>query len=88
MAALIDAGADATKVFAGLGTLGLAYRNPRLETVLRGGFRALHLAGTPATGQAPYYRRSAPCRHSHWRPLRQRASESLQVGGIAARSSE
>lgn len=53
MAALIDAGADATTVFEGLGALGLAHRDPRLEPVLRGGFRALHLAGTPATGQQP-----------------------------------
>jgi uncharacterized protein (TIGR00299 family) protein len=53
MAALIDAGADAATVFEGLGPLGLAHRNPRLEPVQRGGLRALHLAGTPATGQQP-----------------------------------
>lgn len=53
MAALIDAGADAATVFAGVGELGLAHRDPQLETVSRGGFRALHLAGTPATGQQP-----------------------------------
>lgn len=53
LAALIDAGADAATVFGGLGALGLAHRNPRLEPVQRGGFRALHLAGTPATGQQP-----------------------------------
>jgi uncharacterized protein (TIGR00299 family) protein len=53
MAALIDAGADAKRVFAGVKALGLAHRDPRLETVRRGGFRALHLAGTPATGQQP-----------------------------------
>ena len=53
MAALIDAGADAATVFEGMGALGLAHREPHLEEVLRGGFRALHLAGTPATGQQP-----------------------------------
>jgi uncharacterized protein (TIGR00299 family) protein len=53
MAALIDAGADAATVFEGVGALGLAHRDPGLESVLRGGFRALHLAGTPATGQQP-----------------------------------
>ena len=53
MAALIDAGASATTVFEGLGALGLAHREPHLEDVLRGGLRALHLAGTPATGQQP-----------------------------------
>jgi uncharacterized protein (TIGR00299 family) protein len=51
MAALIDAGASATTEFEGLGALGLAHREPHLEDVLRGGLRALHLAGTPATGQ-------------------------------------
>lgn len=53
MAALIDAGADPTTVFNGLEALGLTHRNPHLEPVLRGGFRALHLSGTPATGQQP-----------------------------------
>jgi len=53
MAALIDAGADAARVFEGVGALGLAHRNPHLESVRRGGFRALHLAGTPGTGQQP-----------------------------------
>ncbi len=53
MAALIDAGADAATVFEGVGALGLAHRNPHLESVWRGGFRALHLAGTPGTGQQP-----------------------------------
>jgi uncharacterized protein (TIGR00299 family) protein len=53
MAALIDAGASATTVFEGLGALGLAQREPHLEEVVRGGFRALHIGGTPATGQQP-----------------------------------
>jgi uncharacterized protein (DUF111 family) len=53
IAGLIDAGASATTVFGGLEALGLAHREPHLEEVLRGGFRALHLAGTPATGQQP-----------------------------------
>ena len=53
MAPLIDAGADSLSVFGGIGALGLAHRNPRLEEVRRGGFRALHLVGTPATGQQP-----------------------------------
>jgi uncharacterized protein (TIGR00299 family) protein len=53
MAALIDAGASPTTVFEGLATLGLDHREPHLEEVLRGGFRALHLAGTPATDQQP-----------------------------------
>ena len=53
MAALIDAGADAATVFEGVEALGLDHVNPHLEPVLRGGFRALHLIGTPATGQQP-----------------------------------
>lgn len=53
MAALFDAGADLDAVLGGLGGLGLVDRGPTLETVTRGGIRALHLAGTPATGQAP-----------------------------------
>lgn len=53
MAALVDAGADSATVFAGIGELGLTHRDPHLESVRRGGFRALHLAGTPATGQQP-----------------------------------
>ncbi len=51
MAALIDAGADPKAVFEGLRTLGSNDRNPHLQPVLRGGYRALHLVGTPATGQ-------------------------------------
>ena len=53
MAALIDAGADAATVFEAVGALGLAHRRPHVEPVRRGGFRALHLAGTPVTGQQP-----------------------------------
>ena len=53
MAALIDAGADAEELFRVLGTLGLQDRGPRAELVSRGGIRALHLSGTPATGQEP-----------------------------------
>lgn len=53
LAALIDAGADASSVFADLASLPIEHRDPRLETVTRGGIRALHLAGTPATGQPP-----------------------------------
>lgn len=53
LAALLDAGADDALVFAGLASLAIEHRGPQLETVTRGGIRALHLAGTPATGQPP-----------------------------------
>ncbi|HEU4572267.1 MAG TPA: nickel pincer cofactor biosynthesis protein LarC, partial [Candidatus Limnocylindrales bacterium] len=53
LAGLIDAGADAESVFAGLKAIGIAHRDPSIETVVRGGVRALHLRGTPVTGQAP-----------------------------------
>jgi hypothetical protein len=53
LAALIDVGADPAEVFEGIAALGIAHGDPHVETVLRGGFRALHLAGTPATGQQP-----------------------------------
>lgn len=53
LAALLDAGADAASVFAGLASLAIEHRGPQLETVTRSGIRALHLAGTPATGQPP-----------------------------------
>jgi uncharacterized protein (TIGR00299 family) protein len=53
MAGLIDAGADAEAVFRSLATLGLQHRRPLTNVVTRGGLRALHLDGTPATGQAP-----------------------------------
>lgn len=52
-AALIDAGADASSVFADLASLPIEHRDPRLETVTRGRIRALRLSGTPATGQPP-----------------------------------
>ena len=53
LAALIDAGADASSVFADLASLPIGHRDPRLDTVTRGGVRALQLAGTPSTGQPP-----------------------------------
>ena len=49
MAALIDAGADAERVFGALGRLDLEHRAPQAVEVTRGGLRALHLRGTPAT---------------------------------------
>lgn len=51
MAGLIDAGADAEKVFRSLATLALGKHDARATVVTRGGLRALHLDGTPATGQ-------------------------------------
>ncbi|HUQ77633.1 MAG TPA: nickel pincer cofactor biosynthesis protein LarC [Patescibacteria group bacterium] len=53
LAALIDAGADTDEVFRSLATLPLEHRNPHVEEVSRGGIRALHLTGTPRTGQRP-----------------------------------
>lgn len=53
MAALIDAGADAERIFKALGRLDLAHRGPRAVEVTRGGLRALHLLGTPATRAEP-----------------------------------
>ena len=53
LAGLIDAGADAEAVFRTLGALGLEHRSPRADAVTRGAIRALHLSGTPATGQQP-----------------------------------
>jgi pyridinium-3,5-bisthiocarboxylic acid mononucleotide nickel chelatase len=51
MAALIDAGADAEALYRSLATLGLEHRSPQASVVARGGIRALHLNGTPLTGQ-------------------------------------
>jgi uncharacterized protein (TIGR00299 family) protein len=53
LASLIDAGAEAEVVFQALRVPGLANRGPHVETVLRNGIRALHIAGTPATDQPP-----------------------------------
>jgi uncharacterized protein (TIGR00299 family) protein len=53
MAALIDAGADAERVFGALGRLDLDHAAPQAVEVTRGGLRALHLRGTPATHQEP-----------------------------------
>jgi uncharacterized protein (TIGR00299 family) protein len=53
MAALLDAGADAERVFGALGRLDLEHRAPQAVEVTRGGLRALHLRGTPATHQGP-----------------------------------
>jgi uncharacterized protein (TIGR00299 family) protein len=53
LAALLDAGADAAAVFTSLASVTIEHRGPRLETVSRGGIRALHLVGTPGTGQSP-----------------------------------
>jgi len=53
LAGLIDAGADADAVFEAVGRLPIAHRGPTVETVTREGLRALHLRGTPATGQSP-----------------------------------
>jgi uncharacterized protein (TIGR00299 family) protein len=53
MAALIDAGADAERVFGALGRLDLEHPAPQAVEVRRGGLRALHLRGTPATHQEP-----------------------------------
>ena len=53
MAGLIDAGADAEAVFQSIATLELQHRRPRADAVTRGGIRAVHLSGTPATGQEP-----------------------------------
>jgi uncharacterized protein (TIGR00299 family) protein len=49
LAGLIDAGADGPSVFDAVRGLRLDHRAPRVETVVRGGLRALHLAGTPRT---------------------------------------
>ena len=53
MAGLIDAGADPEAIFRSLATLELEHRDPRADVVTRGGIRAMHLSGTPATGQEP-----------------------------------
>lgn len=53
MAALIDAGADARTIFGALAQLDLEHREPGSDQVTRGGIRALHLRGTPATSQQP-----------------------------------
>jgi uncharacterized protein (TIGR00299 family) protein len=53
MAALIDAGADAHRVFEALARLDLEHRGPLAVEVTRGGLRALHLRGTPGTHQEP-----------------------------------
>jgi uncharacterized protein (TIGR00299 family) protein len=51
MGGFIDAGADADELFRSLATLGLERHSPQTSVVTRGGIRALHLRGTPATGQ-------------------------------------
>ncbi len=53
MAALIDAGADAERLFTAIARLDLEHRGPQAVEVTRGGLRALHLSGTPATHQPP-----------------------------------
>ena len=53
LAGLMDAGADAEAVFRSLATLELEHRSPKAGAVTRGGIRAVHLSGTPATGQGP-----------------------------------
>ena len=51
LAGLIDAGANAERIFGALGRLDLDHRGPQAVEVTRGGLRALHLRGTPATHQ-------------------------------------
>jgi uncharacterized protein (TIGR00299 family) protein len=53
LAALIDAGADRNAIFGSLARLRLQHRGPEAAVVTRGGVRALHLSGTPATDQEP-----------------------------------
>lgn len=51
LAALIDAGAEASEIFGAMAALPIQHREARVETVTRAGVRALHLTGTPVTGQ-------------------------------------